>query len=70
MNNTPDKNIGPDKDMGPDRDIEESWQEDIARTLDDPCIPQDDKARVLLEIDVLYNEVREYLISRGQVPCA
>jgi hypothetical protein len=53
-----------------EQECTDRWQEDLRETIADPSIPEDDKARVLQELDCLYNELRDYLISRGEIPCA
>ncbi len=46
----------------------EQWEKDFLKTGNDSLIPKEDRERVLHEIDVLYSEMYELLLSVGITP--
>lgn len=46
----------------------EQWEKDFIKTGDSKLIPKEDRERVLHEIDVLYAEMYDLLLSVGIVP--
>ncbi len=46
----------------------EEWEREFIRTGDDSLIPEEDRERVLHEVDQLYNEMYDILILVGVTP--
>ncbi len=47
----------------------EEWDKDMSQVENNVHIPDEDKGRVLHEIDQLYNSMYAILVMLGQKPC-
>lgn len=46
----------------------ENWERDLHTTKSEPTIPEEDKARVLHELDELYSMAYDHLLKIGYTP--